>query len=87
MIGTVAEKKAHACRMPRWRGDFLRMQADILRQIMKNDLHELNTDMCRPYQYLHDADRLECMRARLDSMIRLLFEASEFDVFRAGTGE
>jgi len=78
---TFAEKVKHASTLPVWRGDYLRMKANILREIMKNDLDELNTDLCRPFYYDHDKQRFERMRNRLDSMIRLLHEASEFDVF------
>jgi len=84
MNGTVEEKQRQAAALPKWRGDYLREQADIRRKGVIKDLLDLDLKYCHPYMHESDASKLEQIRNRLGSMIQMLHEASEFAVFRAG---
>ena len=80
---TVAEKKAHYATMPKWRGDYLRNQACSLRSSLVRELSELDIAWCKPFSHSDDAEQLNTLLRRLNSIVNLLYSANEFDVFRS----
>jgi len=82
VIGTVEEKKRHYATMPKWRGDYLREKAQTLMSKLTDDLESLDVKNLRPYRSLADEADLEALYARLGSIIRMLKEADEFDIFK-----